>query len=173
MASRRTTPSEENYIEHVYRLAAKGPVRPAQLAESLGVKRPSATRAVVSLAKKGLVHHEPYGEIRLTEEGQALGQAIVRRDDCLTELLVDLLGMPPKSADPEVHRLEHVVSDEVLARLEVLVGFALSSEAWLKRLHHRIAGAMSKPHETGVFAAGRSDIHQGLPSEKGWTDTTR
>jgi len=173
MASIRTTPSEENYVEHIYRLSARGPVRPAQLAESLGVKRSSATRMVASLGKKGLLHHEPYGSIRLTDEGKALGKAIVRRDDCLTELLVTVLGMSSREADPEVHRLEHVLSDEVLARLEVLVHFASSSDAWLKRLHHRIAGATHTRQDAGGFEPGRSDIHQGLPREKGDPKTAK
>ena len=166
MHSSRTTPSEENYIEWIYRLSEKGPVRPAQLAEEMGVRRPSATRMIASLAKKTLVHHEPYGEVTLTVEGKALGKAIVRRDDCLTDLLVTVLDMRPEAADPEVHRLEHVLSDDVLARLEVLVGFASSSEAWLKRLHHRIATARCKPAKGAGFAAGLSDIHRGLASEK-------
>ena len=166
MMSKKTTPSEENYIEWIYRLSEEGPVRPAQLAEKMGVKRPSATRMIAALAKKALVHHEPYGEVTLTEEGQALGKAIVRRDECLTELLVTILDMRPDAADPEVHRLEHVLSDEVLARLEVLVSFASSSEAWLRRLHHRIPTAGCKPQKEAGFSAGLSDIHRGLASEK-------
>ncbi len=167
MDSKKTTPSQENYVEWIYRMSAEGPVRPALLAEKLGVKRPSATRAVASLVKKGLVSHKPYGEIVLTPDGEALGRAIVRRDECLTALLVRVLGMEPEQADPEVHRLEHVLSDDVLERLEVLVAFASSSEAWLRRLHLRIANSRLDSSSQGAFQAGRSDIHQGAPSEKG------
>jgi DtxR family Mn-dependent transcriptional regulator len=166
MESIKTTPSQENYIEWIYRLSQKGPVRPAQLAEKLGVTRPSATRAVASLAEKKLVQHKSYGDIRLTEEGKALGRAIVRRDDCLTDLLVTVLGMSPQDAAPEIHRLEHVVSEEVLTRLEVLVRFASSSHAWLKRLRLRIDNAMSRPSSRGAFLAGCHDVHKGDPSKK-------
>jgi len=166
-----TTPSEENYLEWIYRLSAEGPVRPAVIAGKLGVKRPSATKAVASLARKGLVRHEPYGEIFLTEEGRTLGEAIVRRDTCLTKLLVGVLGMPPAEADPEVHRMEHVLSDEVLARLEVLVDFAGSSEAWIKRLRYRIALATAGAKEGGPIRVGRSPIHPGTEGEKEVGDT--
>lgn len=166
MKSTNTTPSQENYIEWIYRLSAAGPVRSGQLAEKLGVTRPSATRAIASLVKKRLVIHKPYGEIRLTQEGRNLGRAIVRRDDCLTDLLVTVLGMTPESADPEVHRLEHVLSDDVLPRLEALVNFATSSDAWLRRLHYRIANTSQEPRGTPAFVAGCSGIHQGEPSEK-------
>ncbi len=168
MDIRKTTPSEENYIEHIYRLSSGGgALRPAELAECLGVKRPSATRAVASLVEKGLVRHEPYGDIKLTKEGDALGAAIVRRDECLTALFVNVLGMSLESADPEVHRLEHVLSDEVLERLQVLVDFASTSEAWLKRLHHRITTKTCESQREGAFMVGQSGIHQGRPQEKG------
>ena len=95
-----------------------------------------------------------------------MSRAIIRRDNCLTKLLVTVLGMSPETADPEVHRLEHVLSDEVLTRLESLVSFASSSDAWLKRLHYRITRSTSHPRESQGFAVGQSDIHKGLPREK-------
>ena len=166
MTQLRTTPSEENYLEWIYRMSQKSPVRPAQLAEKIGVSRPSASRAVTALKKKGLLTHEPYKAIRLTEAGQVLGEAIVRRDECLTSLLVEVLGMSPGDADPEVHRLEHVLSEAVLARLEVLVAFSLSSDAWIKRLRHRVEVAVEERDRPGQVRAGVSDIHPGHPCEK-------
>jgi DtxR family transcriptional regulator, Mn-dependent transcriptional regulator len=166
MSHFRTTPSEENYLECIYRMSREAPIRPAILAEKIGVSRPSASRAVLSLKKKGLVLHEPYGEIRLTKAGAALGEAIVRRDECLTTLLVDVFGMSPEEADPEVHRLEHVLSDDVLKRLEVLVAFSRTSEAWIRRLQHRIAAVLNDSEEHKPLQAGSSDIHPGNPREK-------
>ena len=113
MKSTKTTPSEENYVEWIYRLSAKGPVRPAQLAEKLGVKRPSATRAVASLAKKRLVHHEPYGDIALTEEGKALGRAVVRRDECLTRFHPRVLLLQEKELRTLAEFLTYPVVDAV------------------------------------------------------------
>jgi DtxR family transcriptional regulator, Mn-dependent transcriptional regulator len=166
MSHFRTTPSEENYLEWIFRMANEGAVRPAMLAEKIGVSRPSASRAVLSLKKKGLVLHEAYGEIRLTKAGAALGEAIVRRDECLTALLVDVLGMSPETADPEVHRMEHVLSDDVLRRLEVLVAFSQTSDAWIRRLQYRIGTALNKAGEKEPVQAGSSDIHPGNPCEK-------
>lgn len=167
MKRTRTSPSEENYVETIYRLSEKGPVRPGELARVLGVSRPSVTKAIASLASKGFVRHEPYDEIALTERGVALGKAVVRRNDCLRDLLVHVLGMSEESAEREVHRLEHVLSDEVLARLEALVEFACSSDAWLRRLHHRIDNALRQPTEASPFLVGDSDIHQGTPGDNG------
>jgi DtxR family Mn-dependent transcriptional regulator len=161
-----TTPSEENYIECLYRCSLQGPVRPSVLAEKLGVKRPSVTRAMAGLAKKGLVEHERYGAIELTEAGHAVGREIVRRDDCLTALLVDVLGMSQEHADPEVHRLEHLLSGDLLVRLEALVEAAQSSKAFLTKLRALIQEAEKNGATEGAFDPGAALVHAGSPREK-------
>lgn len=144
----------------------EGPVRPSLLAEKLGVKRPSVTRAMTMLAKKGLVHHEPYGALKLTKAGRALGREIVRRDDCLTALLVEVLGMSPEQADPQVHSLEHLVSDELLVRLEALVEQIRVSKPWLRRLHERLAEAARHQNDATSYDPGRATVHGGSRHER-------
>jgi len=156
---RKLTPSQENYLGWIYRFAQAGPVRVRDLSSSVGVKEPSASRAVAGLVKSGLVRHEVYGKIELTEEGRRVGEALVRRYDCLTSLLVEILGMERDAAESEVHRLEHVVGDAVLARLEVLVEFAASSPAWLKRLHHRVRTDAQTDESTVGYRVGATQIH--------------
>jgi len=163
---RELTPSQENYLEWIYRFSQDGPVRVRDLSAKVGVKDPSASRAIGGLVKSGLVHHEAYGKIELTEEGRRVGEAIVRRDDCLTRLLVEILGMEPAEADSEVHRLEHVLGDEVLARLEVLVEFAGTSAAWVRRLQHRIRTEAQRVEGTGGYRIGATHMHAGSATEK-------
>ncbi|MCG8635830.1 MAG: metal-dependent transcriptional regulator [Desulfobacterales bacterium] len=167
MKKTRTTPSQENYIEHIYRLSATGPVRQAMLSKKLGIQRASVTKFVASLARDGFVCAESAGEIILTKAGKTLAREIIRRDECLTRFLVEICGMTPEEADPEVHRLEHVLSDEVLTRMEVLVGFATSSEAWLKRLHLRMDAAVKRRRsDTAALDIGASTTHPGARYEK-------
>ena len=156
------TPSQENYLEWIYRLSLDGPVRMGDLASKLGVKAPSASRAVAGLARLGLVNHQVYGRIELTPEGGRVGRALVRRSDCLTRLLVDILGMDPDVAVPEVHRLEHVLGREVHSRLEVLVEYAGTTPAWVKRLQRRIEQRAEPDDDPGGFGIGRTEIHVGL-----------
>ncbi|MBD3257060.1 hypothetical protein GF377_01410 [candidate division GN15 bacterium] len=157
------TPSQENYLEWIHRLSADGPVQVSALASELGVQLPSVSRAVRGLAELGLVDHKSYGSIRLTDRGEAVAAEIMRRDKCLTALLVEVLGVPAEQAAKEVHRLEHVISDDVLRRLETLVDFALSSDAWVRRLQLRIGTADARTHQAsdhGVVV-GASRIHAG------------
>lgn len=159
------TPSQENYLQWIFRSVRDGPVRVKDLSIRMGVKEPSVSRAVTGLVKAGLVSHEVYGKVELTELGQRVGEALTRRTDCLRRLLVDILAMPTSVADAEVHRLEHVLSDDVLSRLEILVEFATSSPAWVKRLHHRVRNEAPGQDEDAGFRVGVTPVHGGSAAD--------
>ena len=161
-----TTPAQENYVEAIYYLSQKGPVRPSALATALGVKRASVSKFITTLVSQGLVIHVPRGELSLTESGLALAQSILKRDQCLTRLLVDVCNMTPEEAEPEVHRLEHLISDQVLFRLEKLVDFACSSNAWLKRLHLRMDVNHERSGDQQTMMVGSTKVHQGSRQDK-------
>lgn len=165
-AVHRLTPSQENYLEWIDRLTVDGPVRIRDLARNAGVRLPSVSRAVSSLARAGLVDHKSYGTVSLTEQGRRAAEQIARRDACLTHLLVDVLGMPPEAADAEVHRIEHVLGEDVVTRLEALVEHAQAHPDWLaglaERLHRRTAD--SRPDT--AFRIGSTRIHAGHAREK-------
>lgn len=116
----KLTPSQENYLEHIWHLSGKGSIRSVDIAGSVGVKRPSVTRAVNNLASLGLVKHEHYRGIEFTKKGFRAAQFIVHRDRCLKRFLTIVLQLDPKSADDEVCRMEHAVSAEVMQRIDVL-----------------------------------------------------
>jgi len=164
---KKLTGSQENYLEWIYRLAKEGPVHIRRLAEKAGVKLPSASRAIAGLAAKGLVEHEKYGAVHLTAEGESVGKEIVRRDDCLTQFLVKILAMNPSDADPAVHRMEHVIDGAVLNRLEILVEFALSSPAWVRRLRHRLQVQLTSGFREAGYQVGEARVHGGATQEKG------
>jgi DtxR family Mn-dependent transcriptional regulator len=132
------TPSQENYLEHILAMSSDGHIRVGDLAKSVGVKLPSVTRAVQKLADAGMVRHNTYGSIEITDEGKEAARSITRRDDCLIRFLVQALGIPPELAKLEACRIEHVISDDVLDRLELLVNYLSRSEEWKKRLQKEL-----------------------------------
>ena len=87
-----------------------------------------------------------------------VGRALVRRSDCLTRFLVEILGMDHEAAVPEVHRLEHVLGSEVQCRLEALVAFAASSPAWVGQLRKQLEKRAVPGEETGEFGIGRTEM---------------
>lgn len=153
------TPSQENYLEHIWHLAAVDRVRSVDLAESVGVKLPSVTRAVNKLASQGLVKHKQYGAIELTRKGRSAARRIVQRDKCITEFLVRVLKMAPERAKTEACRLEHVFSNEVIIRLQALVDFIDAEAVENRKLQRKINTAVKNHLEEESVIVGRSKPH--------------
>ena len=147
------------------RLVSSANARVHAIAKAAGVRLPSVTRAVNRLAEKGLVRHQAYGGVEITPAGVRAAQAVRRRDDCLTSLLIDVLRMNAENAKTEVCRLEHVLGLEVLGRLEVLVRHATAdgSKAWLKALHRKLRSNQSTRRPGQGLRVGNASLHAGKP----------
>jgi DtxR family Mn-dependent transcriptional regulator len=112
----------ENYLKTIYlaqvQIETGALVPMGQLASALGVVPGTATTMVKTLAESGLVYYEPYMGVRLTKAGEKLASMVLRRHR-LVELV---LGMSWADVHDEAERLEHAVSDEVIERIDALLG---------------------------------------------------
>ncbi len=88
------------------------------LAERLGVSASTASESIRKLADQGLVHHEKYGAVTLTEPGRHAALAVVRRHRLLETFLVSELGYSWDEVHDEAEILEHAVSDLMLDRID-------------------------------------------------------
>ncbi len=77
-----------------------------------------------ALARDGLVELSERGErgIRLTAEGLAAAQAVVRRHRLWEVYLTRRLELPSDHVHRDAEMMEHALSDEAVARLEELLG---------------------------------------------------
>jgi DtxR family Mn-dependent transcriptional regulator len=75
------------------------------------------------LNRAGLVCHRQRKGVRLTEKGKRSALDVLRRHRLIELFLAEVLEMPWESVHQEAERLEHVVSDEVLRRIDRLLGF--------------------------------------------------
>ena len=92
------------------------------LAERLGVSASTASESIRKLAEQGLVHHEKYGAVTLTEDGRQAALAVVRRHRLLETFLVRELGYSWDEVHDEAEILEHAVSDMMLDRIDTKLG---------------------------------------------------
>ncbi len=112
------TASMENYLETILLLMRDGPVaRSKDIAQRLKVNRSSVTGALQALGERGFIHHEPYGFVTLTREGEEIAARVLRRHEALREFFVDVLAIDRAEADQAACRMEHGVSKTIVDRL--------------------------------------------------------
>ena len=114
----KLSPSKEDYLKAIFVLGLKGrPVRVKDLAHYLAVKPPSAVAAIKRLDREGLVRHEPYGDIELTDRGLEIAREIHSRHKVLVTFLSCLLGLDEKTAEDDACRIEHNLSPQAMGRI--------------------------------------------------------
>jgi DtxR family Mn-dependent transcriptional regulator len=105
----------EDYAKAIYSLQdhARRPVSTNALAARLGVTAASASGMVKRLHELGLVTHEPYRGVFLTESGRRVALEVIRHHRLLELYLVETLGVPWDRVHQEAEVLEHVLSEEL------------------------------------------------------------
>ncbi len=117
----------QDYAKAVYALETRAglAVSTNDLAERLGVTPGSVSSMVRKLAAEGLVEHERYRGVRLTEKGRRVALEVMRHHRLLELFLAQELGVPWDRVDAEAEVLEHVLSEE----LEELIAARLGNPA--------------------------------------------
>jgi DtxR family transcriptional regulator, Mn-dependent transcriptional regulator len=115
-------PPLEEYLETIHDLAEAGtPVIQARIAERLGRAAPSVSEMLDRLQADGYVERDGR-KLELTGKGRTIAEGVVRKHRLAERLLVDVIGLEWHKAHLEAGRWEHVISDEVEARLVELLG---------------------------------------------------
>lgn len=108
----------EDYLEAIYVFSMKkASVRITDISLHLGISKPSVNRAVNTLKKQGLVTHEPYSDITLTEKGRELGRKLNSRRKLITKFLVSVLNVPRDDAEKEACHIEHSISASTVDKM--------------------------------------------------------
>ena len=119
MAIKRTRESEEMYLETILLLHREhANVRAVDVGEELGYAKSSVSRGVNLLKDKGYIEIDPAkGNITFTEAGKKKAEGVYERHRVITKALIKL-GAEEHVAEENACRIEHVVSDELMAVLE-------------------------------------------------------
>lgn len=117
--------SNQNYLKAVWGLSewSQDPVTASTIAQRVGVKLSSASDAIRRLTDLGLLEHSPYGDVRLSPEGQQLALAVVRRHRLIETFLVTVLGYRWDQVHDEAENLEHSISDFMTDRIDALLNY--------------------------------------------------
>ncbi len=110
--------SGEMYLETILVLKKKKKmVRSIDVAEEMGLSRPSVSRGMSKLREAKCLEVSPEGELILTEKGQKIAEKIYERHQMLSRLFMRL-GVSEEAAVEDACRIEHVISDETFEALK-------------------------------------------------------
>ena len=108
----------EMYLRTIYELMEEGiaPLR-ARIAERLDHSGPTVSQTVARMERDGLLHVAPDRKLEFTDEGLKAAATVMRKHRLAERLLADVIGLDWPYVHDEACRWEHVMSDQVEARL--------------------------------------------------------
>jgi DtxR family Mn-dependent transcriptional regulator len=89
----------------------------------MGVRPPSVTAMVKRLSALGLAEHAPYRGVELTPAGERVALEVIRHHRLLELYLAEALGLSLDEVHSEADRLEHALSEELEARIDLALGY--------------------------------------------------
>jgi DtxR family manganese transport transcriptional regulator len=120
---RRSTEATEDYLEMIDSLVMeKGFASTSEIAERMGVSKPTVTSIVKKLHRDGYLVHEPYRGMALTEAGRNLARSMKDRHEILRKLLI-LIGVPKDVATSDAEKIEHGLHPETVRKIRKLVSY--------------------------------------------------
>jgi DtxR family Mn-dependent transcriptional regulator len=114
----------QDYLKEIYKLGTAGErVTTNALAHRQQVSPASASAMAKKLAALGLAEHAPYHGVLLTPAGEQVALEVIRHHRLLELYLAETLGIGVEDVHDEADRLEHVLSEELEARIDKALGF--------------------------------------------------
>lgn len=117
--------SGEDYLEAILVLEQKnGLVRSLDVAEHMGVSKPSISNAVRLLREGGFLTMDETKHLELTELGREVAERIYERHILLTRGLI-AIGVDPVVAEQDACRIEHDISRQSFDKLKDFIAAKL------------------------------------------------
>ena len=124
MADEALSDAIQDYLKEIYKLRTdSGKVTTTALAKRLHVSPASVSAMVKKLAALDLLEHEPYRGAHLTDAGERVALEVIRHHRLIELYLAETLGLAVADVHDEADRLEHVISEELGARIDRALGF--------------------------------------------------
>ena len=112
------TNSQEEYLKTIYILKnTQKDIRVTDIAKKLNKSKASVNNAINLLKNDGLIDYEPYGQIKLTENGEEEAIKIIEAYDIVKLFLTDILNAKKENVDEEAKKIKTILSDDTLNKL--------------------------------------------------------
>ncbi len=109
--------SAEDYLEAILMIHERqGYVRSTDVAEQLGISKPSVSNATKRLRESEYLTTDPAGMLVLTASGMEIASQIYARHRALTNFFIRI-GVSPEQAREDACKIEHDISQETFEAL--------------------------------------------------------
>ena len=118
------TQAEENHLKAIFKIGEKEgkPALTNAIAALMQTSAASVTDMLKRLADKGLITYEKYRGVQLTEEGNRLATALIRKHRLWEVFLTEKLGFSWDEVHELAEQLEHVHGNDLVSRLDAFLG---------------------------------------------------
>jgi DtxR family Mn-dependent transcriptional regulator len=115
--------AEENYLKAIFKIAEKEgkAALTNAIAASMHTTAASVTDMLKRLSEKGLITYEKYRGVLLTETGNRLATALIRKHRLWEVFLVRKLGFAWDEVHELAEQLEHVQGEQLIQRLDAFL----------------------------------------------------
>lgn len=121
----------EDYLEAMLMMKEKhGYIRSIDVADYLGVTKPSVSYTTKRLRESGYITMDKDGLITLTDSGMEIAAKMLDRHHMLTQFLITL-GVDQKTAEEDACKMEHDISQQTY---EAICGHARKYQLRLREL---------------------------------------
>lgn len=110
--------SQEEYLKTIYIIQKQdSQPRVTDIAEKMNCTKASVNKSLKILTEQKLIDYEPYGKIKLTEEGVKLAKKSLEANDIVYLFLKEILGEEKNIAEDEAKEMKMVMKDTTINKL--------------------------------------------------------
>jgi Mn-dependent DtxR family transcriptional regulator len=114
-----------------------GWARVSDIARQLGITRGSVSIALRTLKARGLVTMDEHHMVQLSAHGRKVVDGVLAKREALETFLNQVLGLPPKQAEVDSCKIEHLISPRMAERLVQFMKFIAGGDPAARELVQR------------------------------------
>jgi Mn-dependent DtxR family transcriptional regulator len=105
-----------------------GWARVSDIARWLGITRGSVSINLRNIKARGLVTEDDHRQVKLSEEGLKIAQAIMAKKAAVKAFLRDVINVPEEQAEIDSCKVEHLISRSTAEHLLRFINFLTSDD---------------------------------------------
>ena len=115
----------EDYIELIYNsISNNKEIKAIDISHAFNISRPAVSEALIRLMDMDLIIYEGRKGIKITPKGIVEAKKIINKHNILYRFFKEVLGVEDELADKNACKIEHVIDEELLSKLDKFYFYA-------------------------------------------------